>query len=333
MDPSPSANLLAPLRAWLQERHSALREQMTLSLSQDLARWEPDPELLARLSAAATAGHSSADSDMELGLGLDLLDSAPTQGEVLHRLLDALAPFAQRVALFILKQGLLSPFAARGFEGESPRQGALVPPAELEALIQGRLPYIDQANEAYAALLGAHSKVPAPALRIIPLRLKRKVVAVLLVDSGRKPELDRLPSIRALVRTAEACLSHLSGAKEEERAAPVETPPNALTQRIPEVIQTAPPEDLDPKVRATAERLARVLVGDIELYCPQQVIDGRAKGNLYVLLREELERSRATFLDRFGLDVETRHQIFYKTLVDLLCEGDASKLKGAPWAI
>lgn len=331
MDPSPSTNLHAPLRAWLQERHSALREQVTLTLSQDLARWEPDAELLARLTAAATIGHTG-ESDAELGLGLDLLDSAPSQGEVLHRLLDALAPFADRAGLFILKQGLLSPFASRGFEGETPKQGALVPPPELESLLQGRLPGIDQAGEAYSALVGTLSKLAAPAMRVLPLRLKRKVVAVLLVDSGRKPDLDRLPSIRALVRAAEACLSHLSGAKEEERPAPAEAPPSAQTQRIPEVIQTAPPEDLDPKVRATAERLARVLVGDIELYCPQKVIDGRKAGNLYQLLREELERSRATFLDRFGLDVETRHQIFFKTLVDLLCEGDATKLKGAPWA-
>lgn len=334
MDPSLSANLLAPLRAWLLERHEALREQMSQALSQDISRWEPDPDLLAQLTAAVTASHSGAESDKELGLGLDLLDGAPSQGEVLHRLLDAMSPFAERVALFIIKQGLVSPFSSRGFEGEPPKQGALVPPPELESLIQGKLPFVEHPGEAYQALLGALSKIPAAQMRIFPLRLKRKVVAILLVDSGRTPQLDRMPSIRALVRAAEACLSHLSGAKEEERTAPAEVPPSAQTQRIPEVIQTAPPppEELDPKIRATAERLARVLVGDIELYFPQKVADGRKAGNLYALLREELERSRATFIDRFGLDVESQHQIFFRTLVDLLCEGDPGKLKGASWA-
>lgn len=332
MDPHPSAHLLAPLRAWIQDRHQALREQITLSLAQDLARWEPDEALLDQLAPASPAAPGGSEADAELALGLDLLDGAPSQGEVLHRLLDALAPFAQRSALFILKQGLVSPFAARGFEGETPKQGALVPPAELEALIQGRTQGLTHAGEAYATLLGALSKVPAPDVRILPLRLKRKVVGVLMVDSGNRPVLERLAPIRALARAAEACLSHLSGAKEEERPAPTEAPPHAQTQRIPEVIQMAPPDDLDPKVRATAERLARVLVGDIELYFPQKVVEGRQAGNLYKVLREELERSRTTFLDRFGLDVETRHRIFLKTLVDQLCEGQASLLKGASWA-
>lgn len=334
MDPNTSVNLLAPLRAWLLERHQALREQMTLALSQDAARWEPDPELLARLAAAATASHSGTDSDKELGLGLDLLDSAPSQGEVLHRLLDTLAPFAERAGLFIIKQGLVSPFAARGFEGDPPRQGALVPPPELESLIQGKTSSIDYRGEAYDALLGPISKLPAADMRIFPLRLKRKVVAILMVDSGRKSGLDRMPSIRALVRATEACLSHLSGAKEEERQAPAEAPPHAMTQRIPQMIETAPPppEELDPKIRATAERLARVLVGDIELYFPQKVVDGKKSGNLYAILREELERSRSTFIDRFGQEVESRHQIFLNTLVDLLCDGDPGKLKGASWA-
>jgi hypothetical protein len=106
-------------------------------------------------------------------------------------------------------------------------------------------------------------------------------------------------------------------------------PASMPTQQVPEPIEGGP--TLDPKIRATAERLARVLVGDIELYFPQKVAQGRQQGNLYALLRDELERSRATFIDRFGEPVERQHRIFIQTVQAQLCEGIPSKLGPAPW--
>ena len=103
------------------------------------------------------------------------------------------------------------------------------------------------------------------------------------------------------------------------------------TQQVPEPIE-AGPSALDPKIRATAERLARVLVSDIELYFPQKVAQGRQQGNIYSLLRDELERSRATFIDRFGEPTESQHRIFIQTVQAQLCEGIPSKLGPAPWA-
>ena len=112
---------------------------------------------------------------------------------------------------------------------------------------------------------------------------------------------------------------------------PAAPPPPAL-QRPPEPLPAPAASDLDPKIRSTAERLARVLVGDIELYFPQKVAQGRQQGNLYALLRDELERSRATFIDRFGEGVESQHRIFIQTVHSQLCEGLPSKLGTAPWA-
>jgi hypothetical protein len=89
---------------------------------------------------------------------------------------------------------------------------------------------------------------------------------------------------------------------------------------------------LDPKVRATAERLARVLGGDLELYFPQKLAQGQANGNIYTPLREELDRSRATFVDRYGEEVENQYRIFANTIIQQLCGGDPSRLGPAPWA-
>jgi hypothetical protein len=37
-------------------------------------------------------------------------------------------------------------------------------------------------------------------------------------------------------------------------------------------------------------------------------------------------------VERFGEDVEARYRIFTTTVIQQLCDGDASKLGAAPWA-
>ncbi len=122
-----------------------------------------------------------------------------------------------------------------------------------------------------------------------------------------------------------------------ERTHPgLESMPAAPTPPAPAHVPMAPAApgipDLDPKTRAAAERLARVLVGDIELYFPAKVEQAKSQGNLYGLLREELERSRHNFIERFGEEVESKYAIFKQTVVGQLCDGELSKLGKAPWA-
>ncbi|MBL0211494.1 MAG: hypothetical protein IPQ13_11390 [Holophagaceae bacterium] len=418
--PQPSDALKQILLTWLHERHQALLEQVMMTWEEGLGRLQPDDalakELLAAVPPAAPAPSPVVTSDPELGAALDLLDNAPSQAEVLHKLLDGLRPFADRSALFIIKQGIASLYAFRGFDGESAKPGTpVVPPPELEALISGQLPVVQQAGEAYLALIRPLSGLTSADVRIHPIRLKRKTVALVLADSGLRRTLDNPQHVRALVRSAEAALAFLAGPKDEDKpgtgplkatgpmptlapaprpappaaaapqappplapptplppiglpaghaaptmqmqipaalkppaqppsftpaappapAAPIALPaaiaPSSMpTQQVPEPIEAGPA--LDPKIRATAERLARVLVGDIELYFPQKVAQGRQQGNLYSLLRDELERSRATFIDRFGEPTEQQHRIFIQTVQAQLCEGIPSKLGPAPWS-
>ena len=411
--PQPSDALKQILLNWLHERHQALLEQVMMTWEEGLGRLQPDDKLAQELMAAMpappvpppliAAAHPLVTSDPELGAALDLLDNAPSQAEVLHKLLDGLRPFADRSALYIIKQGIASLYAFRGFDGEAAKSGTpVVPPPELEALISGQLPVIQQTGEAYIALVRPLSGLTSADVRIHPIRLKRKTVALVLTDSGLRRTLDTPQHIRALVRSAEAALAFLAGPKDEDKpgtgplkatgpmpviaqmptpappppmarptplppiglptshaaptmqmpipaefrpparpAAPIAPiapislpaaiPPSSMpTQQVPEPIEAGP--TLDPKIRATAERLARVLVGDIELYFPQKVAQGRQQGNLYSLLRDELERSRATFIDRFGEPVERQHRIFIQTVQAQLCEGIPSKLGPAPWA-
>ena len=161
---------------------------------------------------------------------------------------------------------------------------------------------------------------------------------------GLRQKLDHPELVRALVLAASASLGSLAAGKDEPahpQAMPqfstgahpgTSTQSSAPTQMVPETIEAPPTAELDPKTRAAAERLARVLVGDVELYFPGKVAQARTQGNLYGLLRDELERSRATFVERFGEGVEVQHRIFTSTVIHQLCDDDASKLGGAPWA-
>jgi len=341
-DPRPADHpshdaLRAHLETWLNQRHQALLEEVMATWQEGLTRFRPDAGLLAQLSEAAPStlvlGGSGA-SEQHLAAALDLIEGAASQSELLKRLLDGLSPFVERSALFILKQGLASLYAHRGFDGEPPhRAGAVVPPPDLESLIHGGSRAIRRSGPAYSALLGPLSSFEAPDLAILPLRHKRKAVALLLVDSGVRQKLDHPEQVRALVLAASALLAALAAGREDEHpAAPPEPMPGAPTQVVPEPIEAPPAHDLDPRTRANAERLARVLVGDVELYFPAKVAQARTQGNLYGLLRDELDRSRATFVERFGEDVEAQHRIFTTTVIQQLCDGDAGKLGKAPWA-
>jgi hypothetical protein len=393
------------LHDWMEDRQKSLQEVLSVTFEEELGRLRPDDGLVQRIHeqmAAAQAASGSAGLERDLAAALDHLEKAPTQAEVLKALMDGLQPLCERCALYIVKQGIANLFTHRGFDSEAPKSGVpVVPPPELEALLSGSSPRA-AGGPAYAALLKPLSGLQAAESLVLPLRLRHKVVALVLLDSGSLQRLEHPALLRAVVLAAESALSHLAAAGHEGTGAmPAVASGSPATKPVPAAAQTAaaqprppaaqppageaapqkttapmatsdvrasqpmaPPEparaldtrdltpsvptqmvpdpipmpapapaagDLDPKVRATAERLARVLVGDIELYFPQKVAQGRQNGNIYGLLREELDRSRQTFLERFGAEVESRHRIFQNTVVHQLCDGDGKRLGTPAW--
>lgn len=340
MDEANQAALKTLLQEWINDRNLALRDQVLSAWREAQDRLVPDDAMVQRILAMAgpapapePAPEPAPSTDADLAAGLDLLAQAATQGEVLKHLLDGIMRFGRRSALFVIKQGIASLYAHRGFDSDHPKLGApVVPPPELERLMQGQAALIAEPGPAYQALLGPLSRTPGGALRILPLHLRRKTVALLLADSGSEPALPYPSHLRAVALAAEVRLAHLAGAREEERAAQTEAPPSVMTQRIPDPISETAPAALDPMVRVNAERSARVLVGDIELYFPAKVAQGQTLGNLYSAMRDELDRSRASFVERYGAELESQHQIFYKTVVQQLCGGNPQRLGPAPWA-
>jgi len=84
--------------------------------------------------------------------------------------------------------------------------------------------------------------------------------------------------------------------------------------------------DQERRYHNEARRFARLLVSEIKLYNEQKVRDGRDHGDLYDRLREDIDRSRQMYDKRVRPEVSGRYDYFHHELVNMLAEGDSSKL-------
>lgn len=80
------------------------------------------------------------------------------------------------------------------------------------------------------------------------------------------------------------------------------------------------PEDAD--VHRKAQRFARLLVDEIKLYNQAKVTDGRNHKDLYDRLKDDVEKSRATFEKRYGATVAAAANYFDQELVHNLADDD-----------
>jgi len=78
-----------------------------------------------------------------------------------------------------------------------------------------------------------------------------------------------------------------------------------------------------------ARRFARLLVSEIKLYNEQKVTEGRSQNDLYVRLRDYIDRSREMYDKRVKPEVANRYDYFHQELVNTLAEGDATKMGSA----
>jgi outer membrane biosynthesis protein TonB len=82
----------------------------------------------------------------------------------------------------------------------------------------------------------------------------------------------------------------------------------------------------DKRFHNEARRFARLLVSEIKLYNEQKVREGRDASDLYERLREDIDRSRQMYDKRVRPEVSSRYDYFHHELVNMLAEGDQSKL-------
>jgi len=84
--------------------------------------------------------------------------------------------------------------------------------------------------------------------------------------------------------------------------------------------QTSEEADLQRK----AQRFARLLVDEIKLYNQAKVAEGRKHKDLYDRLKEDIEKSRATYKKRYGNTAAASGDYFNQELIRSLAEDDSS---------
>ncbi len=75
-----------------------------------------------------------------------------------------------------------------------------------------------------------------------------------------------------------------------------------------------------------ARRLARLLISEIKLYNEKKVDEGRAAGDLYERLKDDIERSRQVYNERTPEHIRRENDFFRHELVRILADGRAESL-------
>jgi hypothetical protein len=119
--------------------------------------------------------------------------------------------------------------------------------------------------------------------------------------------------------------SHTMARPTEVAAPQVEAKPHREPPAYAPVSLEILGED-EQKLHNDARRFARLLVSEIKLYNEQKVHAGRRDKNLYVLLRDDIDKSREMYDKRVSPDVSAKVDYFYDELVKILAENQVAAL-------
>ena len=86
------------------------------------------------------------------------------------------------------------------------------------------------------------------------------------------------------------------------------------------------PSGEDSEIHRKAQRFARLLMDEIKLYNQAKVSEGRKHKDLYDRLKEDIEKSRATYQKRYGNTAAGAADYFNQELIRSLAEDDVSLL-------
>jgi hypothetical protein len=314
--------------------------------------------VLAELpSSASVPAVSSASGSVGLVQAVAAVHTGSTQKEILRALLAGGSAYAARVALFVVKAGAAHGWQGRGFGDDEAVKDL---PLDLSAgpashAFQNRVVTPGNIAEMDRRFVQRFSGPANEQVLVLPLVLKDKVAALLYADGGASNQLDAA-SLELLVmanpgmpaeRPAAPPVQTVSSFSDPFAShAPKHTAPKAPPEpeHAAEVVEvsahaasasaaSAPAAAADPFAGLSAEdadthrkaqRFARLLVDEIKLYNQAKVAEGRRHKDLYDRLKDDIEKSRATFQKHYGSTPAASGDYFQREVVRSLAEDDAS---------
>ena len=151
-----------------------------------------------------------------------------------------------------------------------------------------------------------------------------------LASIPNRPEPDFANNSPARVEPAVAAVPRSNAEATHNAAASVAIAPStaiARTQSATPVSHqgTAAPRPVADQAHEKARRFAKLLVEEIKLYNQTKVAEGRARGDLYSRLRDDIEKSRAAYDKRYGESVKDV-DYFTQELVRILADNNRAAM-------
>jgi hypothetical protein len=148
--------------------------------------------------------------------------------------------------------------------------------------------------------------------------------------SGREVGDQTLPNGLALTAnmTSEPTVFGASAPRDQQASQAGISQPAAGSNEPPSspALDSSQLSEADQKLHKDAKRFAKLLVSEIELYNKAKVEDGRKHGDLYLRLKNDIDRSRQTFEKRFGKSLSRQFPYFHEELVRTLAANNSSVL-------
>lgn len=282
----------------------------------------------------------------QLNSAVASLHDNSSQSEILGALLDGASKFSGRAALFVVRGGEAKGWQARGFEDDSAIKSVTL--ATGKGLIgranEDRMP-VAAAAEEFDNKFNKEFGNPADGnALVLPLVVRDKVAAFIYADAGMDAHSRIDPSaLTLLVRDAGLWLELLTLRKAggapaaeaephaaEQVEAPPPPPPPAAAAKAAAAAVPAPAEEKvqiapgDEEVHKKAKRFAKLLVDEIKLYNQSKVHEGRQNRDIYDRLREDIDKSRATYEKRYGSTAAASGDYFMSEVVRILADNDRS---------
>lgn len=331
----------------LERQLASLRESVVEEVLREIS-----PSLGERASGSSTATLKKAVAAIQAG---------STQKEILRALLDNTVLYGGRAALFVVKNG-----SATGWQGIAFSSNEAIKdfPIDITAglaaeAIESRESECGAASQFDRRFLSTFGRPGDDKAVVLPLLLRDKVSALVYADAGSGSLLDEA-ALDVLVRATSAWLEVISQRRQAQKdGTEVSEPSHAAPSNDPfaghapihsakaQTGAEAPPAAMsaaaawgggggatravaseESEVDRKAQRFARLLIDEIKLYNHAKVSEGRKHKDLYDRLKDDIEKSRATYQKRYGNTPAGGADYFNQELIRSLAEDDISLLGG-----